>query len=312
MSSFLAPLSDHHFSHRHFQTPSSSTQPRTSYYPKGLFSRTESRDRLWKVLHRAESGFAPHDPRVQRRHVRLRGRGTIRHKPNSQKKYGISIIKSCARRIAQVSNSRPWLSCLADSTTPSTRSRAQQACRRRLQRSVYVFCLNFKIDKNLNLSFLSLCAKQLPPILAIIDDASDPDFTPAGFASRLQQMGIVDPNPTFSPSSRAGNTLDALQHGGMPSSAAGPIFPSSRANLTLSALASRRAVQERADADMERFQQVGIREARRRYVDMRTLADALQLLDKGVAARDVENRLGMEAGLLRKLGPKGVLTHLAN
>ncbi|ATY59464.1 hypothetical protein A9K55_003389 [Cordyceps militaris] len=136
--------------------------------------------------------------------------------------------------------------------------------------------------------------------------AADPDFTPAGFARRLQQMGVVDPNPTYSPSSRA-------QHlGGVPSSAAGPVFPSSRANVTLSALASRRRVQERADADTERFQQVGLRGADRRYVDMRTLADALRLLDAGVPPREVEARMGMQEGLLHRLGRKGVLTHLAN
>ncbi len=120
-------------------------------------------------------------------------------------------------------------------------------------------------------------------------------------------MGIVDPNPTYSPSSRA-------TPGGVPSSAAGPIFPSQQqhANVTLSALASRGRVQERAAADTERFQQVGIRGAARRYVDMRTLSDALQLLDKGVSAREVEGRMGMQEGLLERLGRKGVVTHLVN
>lgn len=117
-------------------------------------------------------------------------------------------------------------------------------------------------------------------------------------------MGVVDPQPTYSPSSRAA--------GGIPSSAAGPIFPSTQTNVTLSALASRRQVQARADADTERFQQVGLRGAARRYVDMRTLADALQLLDKGVPAGEVEARMGMQEGLLARLGRKGVVTHLAN
>lgn len=149
------------------------------------------------------------------------------------------------------------------------------------------------------------------PLAAFVNDAADPDFSPAGFASRLQSMGIVDPNPTYSPSSRA-------TPGGVPSSAAGPIFPPSQqqqqqhGNVTLSALASRRRVQERADADTERFQRVGIRGAARRHVDMRTLSDALQLLDKGVPAREVEGRMGMQEGLLGRLGRKGVVTHLAN
>ncbi|OAA45860.1 hypothetical protein BBO_03501 [Beauveria brongniartii RCEF 3172] len=141
------------------------------------------------------------------------------------------------------------------------------------------------------------------------DHAADAEFTPAGFARRLQQMGIVDPNPTFSPSSRAAG---AHHLGGLPSSAAGPVFPASTANATLSALAARQRVQERAEADMERFQQVGMRGAARRYVDMRTLSDALQLLDRGVPREEVEARMGMQEGLLARLGRKGVLTHLVN
>ncbi|KAM3497798.1 hypothetical protein MY10362_008863 [Beauveria mimosiformis] len=144
---------------------------------------------------------------------------------------------------------------------------------------------------------------------AMTDQAADAEFTPAGFASRLQQMGIVDPNPTFSPSSRAAG---AHHLGGLPSSAAGPVFPASTANATLSALAARQRVQERAEADMERFQQVGMRGAARRYVDMRTLSDALQLLDRGVPREEVEARMGMQEGLLARLGRKGVLTHLVN
>ncbi|PMB64243.1 hypothetical protein BM221_010038 [Beauveria bassiana] len=141
------------------------------------------------------------------------------------------------------------------------------------------------------------------------DHAADPEFTPAGFANRLQQMGIVDPNPTYSPSSRAAG---AHHLRGLPSSAAGPIFPASTANVTLSALAARQRVQERAEADMERFQQVGMRGAARRYVDMRTLSDALQLLERGVPREEVEARMGMQEGLLARLGRKGVLTHLVN
>ncbi|KAM3562201.1 hypothetical protein ARSEF4850_002885 [Beauveria asiatica] len=144
---------------------------------------------------------------------------------------------------------------------------------------------------------------------AMTDHAADAEFTPAGFASRLQQMGIVDPNPTFSPSSRAAG---AHHLGGLPSAAAGPVFPASTANATLSALAARQRVQERAEADMERFQQVGMRGAARRYVDMRTLSDALQLLDRGVPREEVEARMGMQEGLLARLGSKGVLTHLVN
>ncbi|OAA73426.1 hypothetical protein ISF_00327 [Cordyceps fumosorosea ARSEF 2679] len=149
-------------------------------------------------------------------------------------------------------------------------------------------------------------ASDLSPDQETISRAADPEFTPAGFASRLQQMGIVDPNPTYSPSSRAADA-----HRELPSAAPGrPIFPSSRANTTLTALEARRRAQERAEEDEERFLRVGMRGAARRQVDARTLADALRMVDAGAAPRDVEARMGMREGLLGRTGRKGVLTLL--
>ncbi len=134
----------------------------------------------------------------------------------------------------------------------------------------------------------------------------DPDFTPSGFAKRLQQMGVVDPNPTYSPSSTAGPHL-----GGTPSSAAGPVFPSARNNTTLSVLEARSRLQRQADEDMEAFSQVG-NKAQRRFLDMRTLIDAIQLQDRGMSAADVEKKLGLAPNLLGKFGRRGVLTHLSS
>lgn len=132
----------------------------------------------------------------------------------------------------------------------------------------------------------------------------DPDFTPQGFSNRLHQMGIVDPSPTYSPSSTAGP-----QQGGKPQVAGAPVFPSAKQNTTLSVLEARSRLQQLADEDTEAFSRVG-NKAQRRFADMRTLVDAIQLQDRGMAAAEVERKLGLKAGLLGKFGERGVLTHL--
>lgn len=47
----------------------------------------------------------------------------------------------------------------------------------------------------------------------------------------------------------------------------------------------------------------------RRLVDMRTLIDAMQLLNRGMRQADVEKKLQLEAGLLDKLGGPGIISH---
>ncbi|KAL7796815.1 hypothetical protein V8C37DRAFT_371558 [Trichoderma ceciliae] len=138
---------------------------------------------------------------------------------------------------------------------------------------------------------------------AIRADAMDPDFAPSDFSQRLHQMGIVQPNPTFSPSSTASPKLSPE------SSAAplGPLFPPVKRNITLSVLEARRRLERIADEDLENMGRDG---GRRRLADMRTLLDAVQLLNKGVPAADVEERLRLAPGLLGKLGPSGILTHI--
>lgn len=145
-----------------------------------------------------------------------------------------------------------------------------------------------------------VCEPMLTQKLAARADAVDPDFSPRGFSQRLHDMGIADPNPTYSPSS----TADV-----QPVAPSAPIFPSARHNATLSVLESRRQLQERADADLEATGQSGTHG--RRFVDMRTLVDAVQLQKKGHQPTDIERRLRLEPNLLRKLGRPGVLTHIS-
>lgn len=147
--------------------------------------------------------------------------------------------------------------------------------------------------------------RQLTP-KAIEADSVDPDFNPAEFSRRLNQMGIVQPNPTYSPSSTAVQHPDAP-----PAFNAGPVFPSSRNNVTLAVLEARKQLQQLADEDMEAINEAG-KQAVRRFLDMRTLIDAIQLLDRGLSTAEVEKKLSLQPKLLSKLGRQGILTHLAN
>ncbi|KAL3959040.1 hypothetical protein ACCO45_007202 [Purpureocillium lilacinum] len=104
-------------------------------------------------------------------------------------------------------------------------------------------------------------------------DGMDPDFTPgSGFSQRLHQMGVVQPNPTFSPSS----TATGPERGG-----SAPLFPTSRAvNSTLSVLDARQALQLQADQDLENMGRSGYRG--RRLLDMRTVLDVIHMRERAV------------------------------
>ncbi|GFP59949.1 hypothetical protein ACSS6W_005186 [Trichoderma asperelloides] len=138
---------------------------------------------------------------------------------------------------------------------------------------------------------------------AIRADAMDPDFAPGDFSKRLHQMGIVNPNPTFSPSSTAAPNFSPESLAVPP----GPLFPPAKQNTTLSALEARRRLERIADEDLEIMGREG---GRRRLADMRTILDAVQLLNHGTPVADIEKRLRVTPGFLNKLGPAGVLTHI--
>lgn len=81
--------------------------------------------------------------------------------------------------------------------------------------------------------------------------------------------------------------------------------------MTLAVLEARKQLQQQADEDMEAVNEAGSN-AVRRFLDMRTLIDAIQLLDRGHSSAEVEKKLGLQPKLLSKLGRQGILTHLAN
>ncbi|KAL7945059.1 hypothetical protein V8C42DRAFT_324446 [Trichoderma barbatum] len=138
---------------------------------------------------------------------------------------------------------------------------------------------------------------------AVRADARDHDFAPGDFSRRLHQMGIVQPNPTFSPSSTASPNLSPESLDVPP----GPLFPPAKRNTTLSVLEAQRRLERIAAEDLENMGRNG---GRRRQADMRTILDAVQLLNNGFPAEDVEKKLRLAPGLLGKLGPSGVLTHI--
>lgn len=151
------------------------------------------------------------------------------------------------------------------------------------------------------ISFLKSRLTQLLPIIAVRTDAIDPDMTPGDFSRRLQQMGVAQPNPTYSPSSTASNHLSPEAS----IAPAGPLFPSAKHNATLSVLECRRELQQRADDELKA---IG-RGSPRRFINIRTLVDAFQLLKRGVPAIDIEKRFNLEPGLLSKLGRPSILSH---
>ena len=140
-------------------------------------------------------------------------------------------------------------------------------------------------------------------------------------------MGIVQPNPTFSPSSIAGRgpssssndvggpDADMLrqiqqhqQQYGRPSS------PSARAppmrNTTLSVLDARRRIQDQAAADQEQSMTKAGRARGQEFLRAATIRDALALRARGVDAAAIEKALHLKAGVVERLGPRGLFEAL--
>ena len=151
------------------------------------------------------------------------------------------------------------------------------------------------------------------------------------FADRLRQMGIVQPNPTFSPSSTAGpvqlppsgsrpsggtevrgHDADILRQienhrrqyapGGSASSATAS---AARPNTTLTVLEARRRIQDQAAADSEAFAQNG-----REFLSAITLRDALVLRSRGIEPAAIEKRLRLKPGVIVRLGRPGMVEAL--
>jgi hypothetical protein len=127
------------------------------------------------------------------------------------------------------------------------------------------------------------------------------------FADRLRKMGAVQPNPFYSPSSTAGPRHGSPDAGGDPqhSSAPAPSYPSARDNATLGVLEARRRLQERADAEMESMGRST--DKGRELLDVGTIRRVLLLRRQGRSDAEIEARFHLRPGVVRKLGPPGVV-----
>jgi hypothetical protein len=68
-------------------------------------------------------------------------------------------------------------------------------------------------------------------------------------------------------------------------------------------------LQDEAEED---FAAIGRGVEGRRFLDMRTVVDAAKLRDRGVPDKDIELRLRIQPGLLGRLGPQGIISHVTS
>ena len=110
-------------------------------------------------------------------------------------------------------------------------------------------------------------------------------------------MGVVNPTPTFSASSRAGpeRTPSAPQ----------PKYPAISRNPTLASLEARRLLQERADEEFNAMGKKG--SPGREFLDVGTVCRALAMREKGVGAGKIEELLKLKGGVVARLGRAGVV-----
>lgn len=141
---------------------------------------------------------------------------------------------------------------------------------------------------------------------AIREDGFDPDMSPDNMihpdlARRLQQIGVVQPNPTYSPSSTA-SPMTPPYHSLQQTHNSGPIFPSPSNNLVLSALEARERIQREAD---EEFDGMGLSSSQgRRFLHPAMIRDILIMRQRGASHAEIEHRFNLKSGVVSRLGPK--------
>ncbi|KAK4194019.1 hypothetical protein QBC40DRAFT_270416 [Triangularia verruculosa] len=123
------------------------------------------------------------------------------------------------------------------------------------------------------------------------------DYPTTDFASRLKQMGVAQPNPTYSPSSTASPLVDAS---GISQSISGPLFPSAKNNPTLGALEARRRLEEKAKVEMEDWGKSS--HQGKEFLDIGTIKKIFVLRDQGESEHVIEERLGLKKGVVGRLG----------
>ncbi|KKY29406.1 hypothetical protein UCDDA912_g10666 [Diaporthe ampelina] len=126
-----------------------------------------------------------------------------------------------------------------------------------------------------------------------------------GLAERLRQIGVVQPNPTYSPSSTASPTsTQPAQEPGGAGGVNGPVFPSPSNNAVLSALEARERLSREAE---EEFEGLGLSGGKgRRFLTSGMIRDVLVMRERGSSDADIEHRFNLRSGVVRKLGPRGL------
>jgi hypothetical protein len=128
-----------------------------------------------------------------------------------------------------------------------------------------------------------------------------------GLAQRLRQIGVVQPNPTYSPSSTASPTSSQEAYGRR-GGTTGPIFPSPSNNAVLSALEARERISREAE---EEFENLGVSGGQgRRFLTSGMIRDVLVMRERGAPEEDIEHRFNLRKGVVRRLGPRGVIQPL--
>ncbi|KAH0443002.1 hypothetical protein CcaCcLH18_01115 [Colletotrichum camelliae] len=145
-------------------------------------------------------------------------------------------------------------------------------------------------------------AKAQPATTSKTDDILTGSINPEvseEFSSRLRQMGVVQPNPTYSATSTA-----SLPPHAAAISNPGPLFPPTSRNATLATLEARRALQQRAEEEFENMGRSG--NEGRTLLDLNTIVQMHLMRDKGHSSAQIEERLGLRKGIVEKLGRPGI------
>lgn len=149
---------------------------------------------------------------------------------------------------------------------------------------------------------------------AINLDASDPVY-----ASKLRQIGAVQPNPFISPEhssdsqsitppghSYKARRLPSQIQPGLPNLS--QFFPDAHLNPALRILQARQQLQDEAERELEMLGRKGFEG--RRFLRSGEIRDVLALREAGVVAEEIENRMGLRKGLIRVLAPRDIVKNV--
>lgn len=139
-----------------------------------------------------------------------------------------------------------------------------------------------------------------------INPETSPEFMDAGFSARLKQMGVAQPNPTYSPSSTAKPfPFSGPSSHQFPPTPNYPNYPSAANNTTLGVLEARRRLEEQAELE---FENIGkSTDKGREFLDVGTIRKILVLRQQGEDPSKIEGKLKLKSGVVKRLGRPGIV-----